>query len=56
MSTEQPNNPIAQLVAEVKAQAMNAPADAQLLALARINALVANLKQTELESTSGRAG
>lgn len=55
MSTKQSNKPIAQLVAEVKAQAMNAPADTQISALARINALVANLKQAELESISGRA-
>ncbi|WP_155007476.1 MULTISPECIES: hypothetical protein [Pseudomonas syringae group] len=44
MSTEQPNKPIALLVAEVKAQALNAPATEQSAALARINVLVANLK------------
>jgi len=44
MSNEQPNKPIALLVAEVKAQALNAPATEQSAALARINVLVANLK------------
>lgn len=45
MNATQPNKPIAVLVAEVKAYAVNAPANAQSQALDRIKALVATLKK-----------
>ncbi len=54
MHTDQPNKPISQLVAEIKAQAPNAPATEQSAALARINVLVANLKTYEPSSVATR--
>lgn len=54
MYTKQPNKPIALLVAEVKVQAVNAPATEQSAALARINVLVASLKKYEHFSVSTR--
>lgn len=47
MHTKQPNKPIALLVAEIKAQAVGTHPNAQSAALARINALVASLKNRE---------